>query len=528
MPEIIQTAEGWTVTADFEDGTVGEVASGGSGFHSAGDRTIYSNVQANTGNQSVRLDWLTGDDGFSNNRGEINFPETVGVGGEMWMRAYFYFEAGWDWGSANTSAGIIKMMRFHKQTSDGGHAGYTSMMGTSSGAPRGSNEGYQDVSWIDQNQAGQYIAPNDERIGAENDVILGAGQWYSLEIYTKLEVSGGVYRMWADGQLIAENTDLDIMHPGGMADFAFIMSTWNGGAPQDQTQFIDDFMVTTIRPDNQDSNGNYMIGMLEGSGNAGGGESGQGSESGSGSGEEVVGNGEEQGGEGGTSGESELVKGRVIDGESIDLTNISAESSRVTGSAQGDHYKLGSGNDTVSGFDGADVINGSHGADLVNGNRGNDYVAGGSGDDRVLGGRGHDEVRGGRDQDFVNGNRGHDVVHGDLGNDILHGGQHNDSIFGGEGNDIIFGDRGDDVLHGGAGNDVFTFSSGGGRDIISDFTIGQDRIDLVRLGFASREEALLNTSFAQGNTLINLGDVNGTIELVGIDASTLNIVGIII
>ena len=53
------------------------------------------------------------------------------------------------------------------------------------------------------------------------------------------------------------------------------------------------------------------------------------------------------------------------------------------------------------------------------------------------------------------------------------------------GNDLLTGGLGHDTLTGGAGNDIFDFNSvdespvgAGLRDIITDFTSGQDKIDL--------------------------------------------------
>jgi Ca2+-binding RTX toxin-like protein len=86
------------------------------------------------------------------------------------------------------------------------------------------------------------------------------------------------------------------------------------------------------------------------------------------------------------------------------------------------------------------------------------------------------------------GNVEHVVNAGD-GADLIQGGNLADTINGGAGIDKIAGNFGADVLTGGVGNDVFKYRriedsnsySGAGIDIITDFTIGQDRLNFVRI-----------------------------------------------
>lgn len=53
------------------------------------------------------------------------------------------------------------------------------------------------------------------------------------------------------------------------------------------------------------------------------------------------------------------------------------------------------------------------------------------------------------------------------------------AIYGGAGSDRIAGGAGDDVLIGGRGADVFAFGHGDGHDIIADFNIRQDKLDIA-------------------------------------------------
>ncbi|WP_171012403.1 Calx-beta domain-containing protein [Vibrio cholerae] len=104
-----------------------------------------------------------------------------------------------------------------------------------------------------------------------------------------------------------------------------------------------------------------------------------------------------------------------------------------------------------------------------------DIAHGGGGDDRIYG-------QGGVDLMF--GGSGNDQLYGGEGNDGLRGGTGNDTLDGGAGNDILIGGLGNDILTGGSGEDLFKWVDGdldNSKDRITDFTIGQDKIDLSDL-----------------------------------------------
>jgi len=103
-------------------------------------------------------------------------------------------------------------------------------------------------------------------------------------------------------------------------------------------------------------------------------------------------------------------------------------------------------------------------------------------------GDGIDIVRGADRVDVINGEAGHDQIYGGLRGDILSGGDDSDFLFGEEGADFLFGDDGNDILTGGldndtltggAGYDIFVFAADSGRDVITDFNVNDDLIDLT-------------------------------------------------
>ncbi len=201
------------------------------------------------------------------------------------------------------------------------------------------------------------------------------------------------------------------------------------------------------------------------------------------------------------------------------------------GAGADDLLSGGAGNDTLDGGDGNDVLLGGQGNDTLRGGAGNDVLDGGAGDDLMIGGAGNDvyivdstsdvvqenpgggtdtvrpsfswtlgpnfEIltitgtadRAGTGNDQTNliiGNIGNNLLRGRGGNDTIKGREGNDSLQGDDGNDILEGESGSDTLTGGAGNDVFRFTSAviqGEFDTLTDFTTGEDRIELVASQF---------------------------------------------
>ncbi len=67
---------------------------------------------------------------------------------------------------------------------------------------------------------------------------------------------------------------------------------------------------------------------------------------------------------------------------------------------------------------------------------------------------------------------------GTAGLDVLQGHDGDDIIVAGNGDDILRDGAGNDVMSGGAGADVFLMTADGEVDTITDFTVGEDKIDL--------------------------------------------------
>jgi Ca2+-binding RTX toxin-like protein len=201
----------------------------------------------------------------------------------------------------------------------------------------------------------------------------------------------------------------------------------------------------------------------------------------------------------------------------------------------GDDLLFGeAGDDRLSGGDGNDRLFGGEGRDHLTGGRGADHLDGGAGDDTtsyagsssavvvdlgfnqgyggdaegdtfssieyVVGSAHADSLFGNNSWNVFNAGGGNDTLSGLGGDDWLFGEGGNDLILGGLGEDRIAGGAGDDRLIGGEGADTFVFQPGGGRDTITDFVSGLDRI--VMQGFTG---PLLGTDgeLARGDILGN-------------------------
>ncbi len=233
------------------------------------------------------------------------------------------------------------------------------------------------------------------------------------------------------------------------------------------------------------------------------------------------------------------------------------------------------GNDRIDGKGGNDIISGGAGDNWIFGGAGNDRITGGADCDWIEGGAGADVLVGGgyhghilywssttgvsvnlssgrasggdaqgdnfsgiiavdgsQFSDALTGNSADNWLIGLGGNDQLSALAGRDRVEGGAGNDVITGGYGADQLSGGAGRDVFNFDSlldsgtaTATRDLITDFTRGQDRIDLATIdantrlsgdqafrfigtqGFHAKAGELHTRATASG--LILEGDING-------------------
>jgi Ca2+-binding RTX toxin-like protein len=250
------------------------------------------------------------------------------------------------------------------------------------------------------------------------------------------------------------------------------------------------------------------------------------------------------------------------------LDNIlvgAAGNDRLYGNAGNDLLNGGNGRDTLEGGVGNDTLNGEGGADMMYGGSGNDtYVVDnvndqvierslltfrdpasglrglggpGGGTDKIfttldkytlpngveelqytgagnfegkgngaanwlVGGDGYDKLMGGGGNDSLAGGNGSDVLEGGIGNDLLRGEVGHDKLIGGAGNDI---------LTGGEGRDTFAFGKQSDHDTITDFTRGEDKINITGVDGVHAFKDLKLTDTA-GGVRIDFGDSSVTVQ----------------
>ncbi len=115
------------------------------------------------------------------------------------------------------------------------------------------------------------------------------------------------------------------------------------------------------------------------------------------------------------------------------------------------------------------------------------------------------------------GGRSGNTLTGTADEDRIYGFAGNQSLNGAGGDDVLIGGGGNDTLTGGAGKDVFIINFQDGHDIITDYTHGQDIIDLAA-GMDILSSVAADTN---GDTIVDLTinlELGGSVTLLGISS----------
>lgn len=178
----------------------------------------------------------------------------------------------------------------------------------------------------------------------------------------------------------------------------------------------------------------------------------------------------------------------------------------------------GAGRDTLTGIENligsrfGDALTGNSTYNILDGRAGNDILRGWSGADTLIGGLGNDTlfVENTRDMVIENSNEGCDTVSSSItytlpqnvenlvltGDNAIHGTGNRlanvitgnsaaNQLNGGAGNDTLDGGLGANRLTGGAGNDIFKFTSKGPVDVITDYHVAHDTIQVENSVFTA-------------------------------------------
>jgi Ca2+-binding RTX toxin-like protein len=209
------------------------------------------------------------------------------------------------------------------------------------------------------------------------------------------------------------------------------------------------------------------------------------------------------------------VTGATINGtgaaDTIDATHAppgqpfaTDEDDTIAGFARGDTIHGLDGGDLIGGGAAGDTLYGDDGNDTLNGGLGVDLMHGGAGDDTYVVDDANDAVIESADEgtdriaawsDFTLGDGVENLILKGDGDINGTGNERDNRIYGNDGDNILYGGAGFDfatgigvdVLFGGAGNDRFVFGApqdslvGPRRDVIKDFLVGADQIDLTAI-----------------------------------------------
>ncbi|MEO1249065.1 MAG: calcium-binding protein, partial [Pseudomonadota bacterium] len=158
----------------------------------------------------------------------------------------------------------------------------------------------------------------------------------------------------------------------------------------------------------------------------------------------------------------------------------------LTGTSRDDYINGRGKNDTMTGKRGDDTYNVSNHGDKIieKAGEGTDTVVSWSLRFTLADNVEHARLK--RDEGKLDGNELDNIVLGSRGDNVI------DTK---DGDDIIIGARGDDTLTGGDGSDIFVYQSDrDGKDIITDFTIGEDVIDLRELNIDLSDLEIKNSA----------------------------------
>lgn len=127
---------------------------------------------------------------------------------------------------------------------------------------------------------------------------------------------------------------------------------------------------------------------------------------------------------------------------------------------------------------------------------------------------GFDVLEGNEFNNILQGLQGNDLLLDNGGDDALAGQTGNDWLYGGDGDDVLYGGTGNDMLiggpTGGADADTFVFGVRSGKDVITDFDVDNDLLQIAKSKFIQDVSDVVKQAkqLENGDLVINLGHGN--------------------
>jgi Ca2+-binding RTX toxin-like protein len=223
----------------------------------------------------------------------------------------------------------------------------------------------------------------------------------------------------------------------------------------------------------------------------------------------------------------------------------------LDGGSANDRIEGGAGNDTIIGGVGNDTLDGGGGGDTFTGGAGNDlYLIDGNdhivetatgGTDSVMSWQSYtlesnvenlqllgissltgignglpNHLVGNAGDNLLDGGSGNDRIEGVAGNDTIVGGAGSDILVGSDGNDRLDGSSGNEQMTGGAGSDTFVLGSLKANDVISDFQVGIDRLEIHATAVQTAD---LHIGATTGGALLTYNQGACQVVLTGVDTT---------
>lgn len=252
-------ANAWTITQTFDDKADGV----GCGWSAAGHSKV-SSTRAFSGSKSCMLSITQGAEGFGDWGGIIDHPAAVRRGEQLWFRLRTFMPSGFNY---NASSGKLKFLRFHTMSNSQSNYGYDDIYINNVG----NNPVFDFIYEGEQEWAGFGNPVTQITSLVTNSTTtqgIKLGTWETYEYYVKFDTvpvsQGGMshVRFWKDGVLMADIKNRQTLKATDAYSMrSHIFTYWNGTAPQTQSMWVDDVVLTSDTPAGRDAQGNPYIGV---------------------------------------------------------------------------------------------------------------------------------------------------------------------------------------------------------------------------------------------------------------------------
>jgi hypothetical protein len=231
------SGSGFNIFRDFNSGTVGTAANRtADGFDDVAGDSLYTTEQVYEGSQACKLSIASGATGWGKWGGAILFPEIVEKGRDLWIDLHVRMPASFI--IETPGNGSLKYLRVRQRTAAGALTGYFDLQ-------------FQDddktISEFRMLKEGQAVWQNFGTNGVFTREV-----WHRHTLHMHLDdvlpASGGTSRIrfWQNGALQVDSATIKtILNPTDYADGLYLFTYWNGGAPQDQSLYVDQIRVST-------------------------------------------------------------------------------------------------------------------------------------------------------------------------------------------------------------------------------------------------------------------------------------------